>query len=247
MTTAHPEHSEGPLPEPVEGRAPQFRYVEEVVRHQLSVALGGPRGMVEGAAPFLGFTVAWVITSTLSTSLVVAVGVAVILAVVRLLQRQSLKYVAMAVVPTAIAVLVASRTGRAEDIFLPGILYNGALAVVAVGSVALRAPLVGFLVGMAAGHPTSWRSDRGLVKMTSRLTLVLAVPYVLRFVVQLPLFLSGNVVALAIAKVALGWPLLVAALAVIGFLLSKGRTPITDPNLANPEPPLRTRVESESS
>ena len=44
-------------------------------------------------------------------------------------------------IPTAIAALVASRTGRAEDVFLPGILYNGALAVVAVASVVLRAPV----------------------------------------------------------------------------------------------------------
>ena len=64
--------------------------------------------------------------------------------------------------------------------------------------------------------------------MSSRLTLVLAVPYVLRFVVQLPLFLAGQVVWLAVAKVVLGWPLLLAALFVIGLLLSRGRTPIEE-------------------
>ena len=64
--------------------------------------------------------------------------------------------------------------------------------------------------------------------MTSKLTLVLAVPYTLRFVVQLPLFLAGQVVWLGVAKVALGWPLLVAALAVMGLMLSKGRTPMED-------------------
>ena len=118
-------------------------------------------------------------------------------------QRQSLRFVLQAVIPTAIAALVASRTGRAEDVFLPGILYNGALAVLAVASVVVRAPLVGFLVGAALGEPTGWRRDRGLVTMTSRLTLVLAVPYVTRFAVQMPLFLAGNIVALAVAKVAL--------------------------------------------
>ena len=57
-------------------------------------------------------------------------GTALVLAAIRLLQRQSLKYVAQAIIPTAIAVLVATRTGRAQDVFLPGILYNGALAVI---------------------------------------------------------------------------------------------------------------------
>ena len=38
---------------------------------------------------------------------------------IRLVQRQSLRYVLTAVIPTAIAAFVATRTGRAEDVFLP--------------------------------------------------------------------------------------------------------------------------------
>jgi uncharacterized protein DUF3159 len=84
------------------------------------------------------------------------------------------------------------------------------------------------MVGAALGDPTGWIRDRALVRMSSRLTLVLAVPYVLRLVVQLPLFLAGEVVWLAVAKVVLGWPLLLVALFVIGLLLSRGRTPIEE-------------------
>ena len=36
--------------------------VEEVVRHQLSQALGGRRGMVEAAIPTVRFTVLWLTT-----------------------------------------------------------------------------------------------------------------------------------------------------------------------------------------
>ena len=207
---------------------PQFRYVEELVRYELGRTLGGPRGMVEAALPFVGFTVAWVASRQLYPSIGVAVGVALVLAVVRLVQRSSLKFVAQAVVPTAIAAIIATRTGRAEDVFLPGILYNGGLAVVSLLTVAVRRPLIGFVIGAALEDPTGWIRDRALVKMASRLTLVLAVPYVLRFVVQLPLFLAGEVVWLGVAKVVLGWPLLLAALFVIGLLLSRGRTPLEE-------------------
>ncbi len=213
---------------------PPFRYVEELVRHELSRTLGGPRGMVEAALPFVGFTLAWVLSRQLYPSIAVAVGTALVLAVVRLVQRSSLKFVAQAVVPTAIAAVIATRTGRAEDVFLPGILYNGGLAVVSLLTVAVRRPLIGFVIGAALEDPTGWIRDRALVRMASRLTLVLAVPYVLRFVVQLPLFLAGEVVWLGVAKVVLGWPLLVAALFVIGLLLSRGRTPIED---ATPDRP----------
>jgi hypothetical protein len=203
---------------------PQFRYVEELVRHQLAQTLGGVRGMVESAVPFVAFTVAWVVTRQLYPSLAVALGSAVVLAVIRLAQRQSVRFIATAIIPTAIAALVASRTGRAQDIFLPGILYNGGLAVLSVLTIAIRKPLVGFIIGAATNDPTGWMHDRGLVKMSSKLTAVLAVPYTLRFVIQLPLFLAGSVIGLGIAKVVLGWPLLIAALAVIGVMLSKGRT-----------------------
>jgi hypothetical protein len=36
-----------------------------------------------------------------------------------------------------------------------------------------------------------------------------------------------------VAKVVLGWPLLIAALTVMGLMLSKGRTPMEDSPLVN--------------
>jgi hypothetical protein len=217
-------------PEPVSGAGDQaeFRYVEEFVRHQLSVSLGGIRGMAEAALPFVAFTICWVLTRELYASLGAALGVAVILALIRLGQRSSLKFVAQAILPIAIAAFIASRTGRAEDIFLPGILYNGALALISALTIVARVPLVGFIIGAAIGDPAGWMKDRGLVRMTGKLTAVLAVPYILRFVIQLPLFLTHQVVWLGVSKVVLGWPLLVAALFAIGLLLSKGRTPMED-------------------
>ena len=214
-------------------QAPQFRYVEEFVRYELGKSLGGTRGMAESALPFVAFTIAWVIGRQLYPAIGAAVGTALVLATIRLIQRQSIKYVVQAVIPTAIAVLIATRTGRAQDIFLPGILYNGVLAVLSLLSVAIHRPLVGFIIGAAVGDPTGWARDRGLVKMTSKLTLVLAVPYITRFIVQMPLFLAGHVVLLGVAKVVLGWPLLIAALTVMGVMLSKGKTPIEGSTLAN--------------
>jgi hypothetical protein len=218
---------------PAIAETPQFRYVEEFVRYQLSQSLGGARGMIESALPFIAFTIAWVIARQLYPAIAAAVVTALLLALIRLIQRQSIKYVVQAVIPTVIAALIATRTGRAQDVFLPGILYNGALAVLSLVTVAIRKPLVGFIIGAAVGDPTGWARDRGLVNMTSKLTLVLAVPYITRFVIQLPLFLAGQVVLLGIAKVVLGWPMLIAALTVIGIMLSKGRTPMDDSPLAS--------------
>ncbi len=50
--------------------------LETLVRTQLSKALGGKRGMVEGAIPTIGFTVTWITSHNLNLSLVISVGLA---------------------------------------------------------------------------------------------------------------------------------------------------------------------------
>jgi hypothetical protein len=137
--------------------------------------------------------------------------------------------VLQAVVPTAIAAFFALRSGRAEDAFLPGIIWNAVMAAVAVLSVVTRWPLVGFMVAAGdpelAEDPLGWRRDRGLVRVCTRLTLVLIALFAVRLAIMVPLYLAGQVAALGVAKVVLGWPLWLAGVAVMGVLLVRGRTP----------------------
>lgn len=206
-----------------------YETVEQLVRGQLSTALGGRRGMVESAVPTIGFTVLWVTTRELQLSLGVGAGLAVLLLVVRVAQRQTVRFVVNSLVGIGIAAVFALRSGEAQDAFLPGILYNAVYAVVLVGSVLARWPLVGFLIGSVTGEPTEWRAQPALVALCSRLTLLLALPCVLRVVVQYPLWLGGEDMVgwLGAAKIALGWPLQVAALAAMVWVLGRDRTPLS--------------------
>ena len=58
--------------------------------------------------------------------------------------------------------------------------------------VAIRWPLVGFIVGSVAGDPTAWHADRHVVHLCSRLTWLLALPCLARVVVQAPIYLAGR-------------------------------------------------------
>ncbi|WP_372442106.1 DUF3159 domain-containing protein [Actinomadura violacea] len=221
----------GPAQEPAgAGAAPASAHdtVEAAVRAQLSKALGGVRGMIEAAVPTIGFTATYVASKDIKLSVGVGVGAAVVLLLVRLVQRTSVQFVLNSLVGIAIAAFFALRSGKAEDAFLPGIMLNAGYAAAMIFSIAVRWPIVGFIIGSVTGDPTAWRADRGIVRLCSRLTWLLVLPCALRVAVQYPIYLSSGDQSglLGAAKIAMGWPLQVAALATMVWLLTRGRTPL---------------------
>lgn len=206
--------------------APVYTTVEALVRAQLSLALGGRRGIVEGALPTLGFTVTWISSHNLKLSLTIAGALAVVLLVVRLFQRSTVQFVFNSMVGITIAAIFALRSGRAEDAFLPGLIYNSVYAVVLSGSALLRWPLVGFMIGGVSGDPIGWHSDKHLVALCSKLTWLLAAPCFVRVIVQYPLWAAHEAGWLGVAKLAMGWPLQLAALAAMAWVLNRDSTPI---------------------
>lgn len=200
--------------------------VEQLVRSKLSEALGGRRGIVESAVPTVLFTVMFVSTHELRLSLIVSIAATVLLLLVRLAQRSSVQFVLNALIAIGIAALFASRSGEARDVFLPGILYNGAYAAVFVFSILVGWPLVGFMIGSITGDPTGWHDDRAIVRLCAQLTWLFAAPCVLRVLVQYPLYVGDHIALLGTAKVVLGWPLQIASFAAMAWLLSRNRTPL---------------------
>ena len=235
-----PSHPTSP---PATEAGPSADTVEAVVRAQLAKALGGRRGMAEAAVPTILFTVTWLTASDLNLALSVSIGAALVLLLVRLVQRSTVQFVLNALFGIGIGwyfVHRSAQSGGSEQeqalaYFLPGLLYNGGYAVVLAFTCLIGWPLVGFMVGSITGDPTAWHKDKQVVKLCSRLTWLLVAPCVLRVVIQAPIWLAGNsgsidpdaaVAALGVLKIALGWPLQLAALASMIWLLSRNRTPV---------------------
>ena len=206
--------------------------VEELIRARLSAALGGWRGSLETALPTAAFVVAWVWRHDVRTAVYAAIGVAAVLLVVRLAMRQTPRYVLSAAVATAVAAFFALRSGNAEDAFLPGILGSIGFGLLSILSVVGRWPLVGFIVAagdpQTAQDPLGWRRDAAMVRVCSRLTLVLVGLYAVRVAIMLPLYFADQVALLGVAKIALSWPAYVVALAVMGAILVRGSTALTE-------------------
>ena len=206
--------------------------VEAIVRRQLAKALGGIRGTVEAAVPTAAFAIVWMATRQLELALGVSIGAAAVLLAARLVQRQTLQFVLTSMIGIAVAAFFALRSGKAEDAFLPGIMYNAVVAAVVIFSIIVRWPFIGFLIGSVTGDPTGWRKDPAIVRLCTRLTWLFVLPNVIRVAVQWPIYLTGNVGLLAAAKIALGWPLFVGALALMLAVLARGHTPIETPKQA---------------
>jgi hypothetical protein len=207
-----------------------FTTVEELVRRQLSRALGGIRGTAEGAVPTLGFTVTWIAGHQLRLALGVSLGLAIVLLLVRLVQRSTVQFVLNSLVGITVAAVFALRSGRAEDAFLPGLIYNTVYALGLSASALTRWPLVGFMIGAVTGDPTGWRRDPQLVALCTKLTWLLAVPCFIRVVVQYPLWAAGEAGWLGVAKLSMGWPLQIAAFAAMIWVLNRDRTPVAVPS-----------------
>lgn len=226
--------------------APSVATVEEVVRAQLSRALGGRRGMVEASVPTLLFTIMWLTTRELQLALLVSIGAAAVMLVIRVVQRSSLQFVLNAIFGIGIGwifVRIAASRGGSEDeqalaYFLPGLIYNTGYSVLLVATCLIGWPIVGFMVGSVTGDPTAWHGSKQVVRLCTTLTWLLAVPCLLRVAVQGPVWFAGSsgsmdadtaVAVLGFLKVGLGWPLQLGALGAMVWVLSRNATPV-DPD-----------------
>lgn len=180
--------------------------------------LGGWSGLVDGALPpvaFVGVNAAAGLAGHGDRSLLLGVGAAALTAAVlgalRVAGGQSVAGVLRGLAGLVVAVAVALWTGRARDFFLPGIWVDAAWAVGLAGSVLVGHPAVGHAHAVLFRAGRTWRDDRRLRRVMAVATWGWALTYVLRVAVQLVLYRLDEPELLALAKLALGWPLTAVA------------------------------------
>jgi hypothetical protein len=215
MITPHPD-DEGRVPEPGEhsSRGIEHETVADVEaeRALLTRAIGGWRGLFDSGAPAAVFVVVFLVTdSELSIALWSALGVAALVMVWRIIRRESLQQVLAGFVGVGVSAFVASRTGRAEDFFLPGLLINIAYGSAFLISILVRWPLLGVVVGLITGEGLNWRRDQSLRRAYAAASWIWVGVFFGRILVQGPLYLAGSLGALGVTRIVMGWPLFLAA------------------------------------
>lgn len=190
----------------------------------LASALGGWAGVIDSGLPFVVFTLVYLVTDRdLETTLYASVGTAALLAVLRLLRKQSLVQVVSGLVGIAIAAFLAQRTGNAENFFLPGIITNAVYAGVCLISIAVHKPLLGYVIQAMRGRDMSWVNNPEEHRLFSTITWLWALIFGVRVAIMFPLFLLGQTAALGTLKLLLGYPLFALGIFVTFKLLSSAK------------------------
>ncbi|MEU0313023.1 DUF3159 domain-containing protein [Nocardioides sp. NPDC006273] len=199
----------------------------------LADLLGGARGAIDATIPPVAFALGWLVSGELWVATVVSLVVAAIVAVWQWHKGRKPRAVLLGVAGVAVAAMIALRTGRAEDFFVVQLAANAASALVWLVSIAFRRPLLGVIVGLVLRQRGTWRRDPALLRGYSRASWVWVGQYVVRVSVFAPLWWSGDVFALAVARVALSWPL-VALCLLMSWVVLQRSLPAEHPGLRHP-------------
>ncbi len=192
-------------------------------------ALGGPQGIADSSLPALAFVLTYTLNGNkLGMAAWVAIAAGAAMAAYRIYRRETLQFALAGFAGVAIAAFIADRTGRAEDFFLPGLLLNAAYAAAYLISIVIRIPLLGVLLGPITGEGMSWRRDPERVRLYTRASWIWVGVFSLRLAVQLPLYLAGAVLALGIAKTAMGIPIFLIAIWLSYLILREPELPHDD-------------------
>ncbi|KJF22388.1 hypothetical protein SZ00_03036 [Rhodococcus sp. AD45] len=168
--------------------------------------LGGVSGLVYTSLPILIFVPVNSIWN-LTAAIWAAVGVAVLIAAWRVFRKESIQPAISGVLGVAVSAFIAHRTGDAKGYFLFGIYTSLAYGAAFVVSILIRWPLVGIIWGFLNGHGNLWRRHKGAVRAYDIATAAWALVFGARYVVQSQLYDTDHTGWLAVARIAMGWPL----------------------------------------
>ncbi len=207
-------------------RSPSLR---DNYREQMLASIGGWSGALITAIPTAVFVIVNVAAS-LRLAVIAAVGSAVLLAGYRLVRKQSIQQALSGLFGVVIAALIAARTGQARGFFLLGIWTSFVYAVPFAVSALVRRPLVGLIWEFLDPTPlpadadnVPWHRRRPLLLAYTWATLAATAVFLARGIVQLSLYGDNATGWLAFARIAMGYPLFIAAVGFAFLVVTRAR------------------------
>ncbi|WP_330317044.1 DUF3159 domain-containing protein [Streptomyces platensis] len=173
------------------------------------------RSTLIDVTPVFGFTLTFALTHQLGVALTLALTTGAGVFLLRLVRREPVRQGLVFLGLVCVQGVLAGRTGDAVNFFLPHLVMHGVMIVVTPVLLWLGWPPLGVLMGLITGEGTSWRRCTVRRRAFAKGHLVVYAGHLLMLSVQLPLFLSGQAVALGTVDVF--GPLVLALCALLGW------------------------------
>ncbi|MCP8710898.1 DUF3159 domain-containing protein [Streptomyces sp. AC04842] len=198
-----------------------------VTEAALFEAFGGVRGMVETVLPGLLFVSIYTVNKNLHMSALAALGVALVMVVVRLARRDTVKHAFSGVFGVGFGVVFAMMTGNAKDFYLPGMLYTLGLALAYIVTAMAGVPLIGLMLGPVFKENLSWRTrNPGRKKAYTKASWAWGLILLAKCAILFPLYWWADTTQLGWVLVALKIPPFLLAVYLTWVFLAKAPPPI---------------------
>ncbi|MEU8543271.1 DUF3159 domain-containing protein [Streptomyces sp. NPDC048717] len=213
--------------EPGPETGPEGTTDKAVTEAALFEAFGGVRGMVETVLPGLLFVTIYTINKDLHSSAIAAAAVSLVLVLVRLIRRDTVKHAFSGVFGVAFGVVFAMMTGNAKDFYLPGMLYTLGLAVAYIVTTIAGVPLIGLILGPVFKENLSWRTrNPGRKKAYAKASWAWGLILLAKCAILFPLYWWADTAQLGWVLVALKIPPFLLAVYLTWVFLAKAPPPI---------------------
>lgn len=188
---------------------------EPTLKYEIAAELrqlfSGRINVADGILPPLVFVVVNAFLG-LAPAAVFGLAVAVAIVVWRLLRGRALRFAVAGLGGTIFAVLFALRADSASSYFLPGMISGSLTTALIVTSIFARRPFVAWTSWLMRGWPIEWYWHPRVRPAYTKASWLWVGFFGTRAVIQWSLYLSDETTALGVARVAMGWPALLALL-----------------------------------
>lgn len=187
----------------------------------------------------------------LGPALAAALGVAVAIAIWRVLRKETLQPAISGLLGVALCAAIAWFTGDAKGYFLYGIWMSLALCIAAVLSILFRWPAVGVIWKGINGEEMQWQKITPARRAYAIATGGWAVIFLARFIVQRAIYDADATTALGVTRILMGWPLTLLVTALTVWMVRRADTAVEEVTgagertQAQPEPLQEAEVEND--
>jgi hypothetical protein len=141
-----------------------------------------------------------------------AVGLALLLGVLRLIRKQPWQYALAGLLAVGLAAGLALLTRNAASYFIPAIISSAVLLLIALTSIIIGKPLAAWASHLTRGWPLAWFWREDVKPAYMEVTWLWTIFFAIRLVLQIILFQQGAAGGLAWANTLLGWPVTILVL-----------------------------------